>query len=141
VDVLVFREGLKDKIRVANIQFAPWTTDYLKWDAEIARANVASIEEIVAMLKVFPRYRVRLEGHAVSVLYYDKEASEKEHKYVLIPLSQNRAAVIKQALVERGIAPERIETTGFGGDFPLVPFSDLEKRWVNRRVEFILHRE
>jgi flagellar hook assembly protein FlgD len=141
VDVLVFREGSKDRIRVANIQFAPWTTDYLKWDAEIARANVASIEEIAAMLKVFPRYRVRLEGHAVSVLYYDKEASEKEHKYVLIPLSQNRAAVIKQALVERGIAPERIETAGFGGDFPLVPFSDLEQRWVNRRVEFILVRE
>jgi len=141
VDVLVYREGGKDKIRVANVQFAPWTTDYLKWNPEIAKTNVASIDQVAAMLKMFPKYRVRLEGHAVSVLYYDKEASAKEHTYVLIPLSQNRAKVVKEALVQRGIAPERIETEGYGGSSPLVPFSDLQKRWINRRVEFILLRE
>ena len=141
VDVLVYREGGKDKIRVANVQFAPWTTDYLKWNLEIAKTNVASIDQVAAMLKVFPQYRVRLEGHAVSVLYYDKKASAREHTYVLIPLSQNRAKVVKEALVQRGIAPERIETEGYGGSSPLVPFSDLQKRWINRRVEFILLRE
>ncbi len=140
VDVLVYREGGKDKIRVANVQFAPWTTDYLKWNEEIARSNVASIDQVAAMLKVFPQYRVRLEGHAVSVLYQDKDASAREHKYVLIPLSQNRAKVIKDALVQRGIALERIETEGLGGSAPIVPFSDLQKRWINRRVEFILLR-
>ncbi|MCX7787629.1 MAG: OmpA family protein [Spirochaetes bacterium] len=141
VDVLVYREGGKDKIRVANVQFAPWTTDYLKWNEEIAKSNVASIDQVAAMLKVFPKYRVRLEGHAVSVLYYDKDASAREHKFVLIPLSQNRAKVVKDALVQRGISPERIEIEGYGGSAPIVPFSDLQKRWINRRVEFILLRE
>jgi len=141
VDVLVYREGGKDKIRVANVQFAPWTTDYLKWNEDIAKSNVASIDQVAAMLKIFPKYRVRLEGHAVSVLYYDKDASAREHKFVLIPLSQNRAKVVKDALVQRGIAPERIEIEGYGGSAPIVPFSDLQKRWINRRVEFILLRE
>ncbi|MFQ3619323.1 MAG: FlgD immunoglobulin-like domain containing protein [Spirochaetales bacterium] len=141
VDVLVFPEDGRNQIRVANIQFAPWTTDYLKWNEEIAKTNVASIDQVASMLKVFPNYRVRLEGHAVSVLYYDAAASEREHKLALIPLSQNRARVIKEALIERGIVADRIETEGFGGSKPLVPFSDLEKRWINRRVEFILLRK
>jgi flagellar hook assembly protein FlgD len=141
VDILVYREGMKDRIRVANIQFEGYTTDYLKWNAEVAKENVASLDEIAMMLKLYPKYRVRLEGHAVSVLWEDKAASEREHKYILIPLSQNRSAVIKQALMDRGIPESRIETQGFGGDHPLVPFSDLEKRWINRRVEFILLRQ
>jgi flagellar hook assembly protein FlgD len=141
VDVLVFREGLKDKIRVANIQFAPWTTEYLEWNPEIGKTNVATIDEVAAMMKRYPDYKVRLEGHAVSVLWEDKPASEREHRYVLIPLSQGRAETIKKALVEKGVEAARVEIKGHGGDFPLVPFSDLEKRWVNRRVEFILLRE
>jgi flagellar motor protein MotB len=30
---------------------------------------------------------------------------------------------------------------GVGGKDPLVPHSDLENRWKNRRVEFILEKE
>lgn len=29
-------------------------------------------------------------------------------------------------------------TIGYGGNRPIVPHSDLDNRWKNRRVEFIL---
>jgi outer membrane protein OmpA-like peptidoglycan-associated protein len=48
--------------------------------------------------------------------------------------------VIREALVERGIDEDRIEINWFGGSDPIVPFSDLDGRWVNRRVEFYIVR-
>ena len=92
------------------------------------------------MLKKYPAYKIRLEGHAVSVLWQDKKASAGEHRWVLIPLSKGRAEAVKKALVQRGIQENRIVMEGYGGEFPIVPFSDLVKRWIDRRVEFILLR-
>ena len=63
-----------------------------------------------------------------------------EETDVLIPLSVQRAETIKDALVQRGISSSRMFTTGFGGYQPVVPHSDLDNRWKNRRVEFILSR-
>ncbi len=141
VDILVYKEGGKNKIRVANIQFAPYTTEYLKWNAEVGKTNAATLDSVAAMLKKFPAYRIRLEGHAVSVLYKDAKAAAGEQKWVLLPLSRSRAEIVKKALVQRGIQASRIDIDGFGAEFPLAPFSDLAKRWINRRVEFILLRE
>ena len=42
------------------------------------------------------------------------------------------------ALVQRGLESWRISTVGLGGSIPVVPFGDLENRWKNRRVEFVL---
>jgi outer membrane protein OmpA-like peptidoglycan-associated protein len=47
---------------------------------------------------------------------------------------------VKAALVERGMSDDRISTLGRGGRDPVVPHTDLENRWKNRRVEFILIR-
>jgi flagellar hook assembly protein FlgD/outer membrane protein OmpA-like peptidoglycan-associated protein len=138
VDVLTYMDGLKRKIRVPNIQFAPNTPEFIRWKAEIGRENTASINTVAAFLKRYPAYRIVLEGHAVSVYFMNKARSEREHREELLPLSRRRAEVIKKALVERGIAANRIDIKEFGGSFPLVPFSDLVKRWINRRVEFIL---
>ena len=139
-DILVYLEGGKYKIRATNIQFAPYTTEYLVWRPEIGKTNTMTLDSVAAMLKKYPAYRIKLEGHAVSVLWQDKRASDGENRYVLHPLSKGRSEAVKQALVQRGVAAARIEIEGFGGDFPIVPFSDLVKRWVDRRVEFILLR-
>jgi len=55
-------------------------------------------------------------------------------------LSRKRAEAIKEALVERGVKAERITTAGRGGSEPVVPHSDMDDRWKNRRVEFELIR-
>ncbi len=52
-----------------------------------------------------------------------------------------RADAIRDALVERGIEARRMTTVGIGGSQPVVPHGDLDNRWKNRRVEFILVRQ
>jgi outer membrane protein OmpA-like peptidoglycan-associated protein len=47
---------------------------------------------------------------------------------------------VKEALVERGLDQDRMSVVGRGGTDPIVPHTDLDNRWKNRRVEFILVR-
>jgi outer membrane protein OmpA-like peptidoglycan-associated protein len=76
------------------------------------------------------------------MVYWNVPArAEIEQVKVLLPLSAERAEVIKAALVDRGVAAARMRTFGYGGSRPVVPHGDLENRWKNRRVEFILEKK
>jgi outer membrane protein OmpA-like peptidoglycan-associated protein len=73
------------------------------------------------------------------MVYWDLAArAETEQVKVLLPLSRQRAEVIKEALVKRGVVAARMSTFGYGGSYPVVPHGDQANRWKNRRVEFIL---
>ena len=52
-------------------------------------------------------------------------------------LSEERAAAVKNMLVELGIDASRLSTKGFGEGAPLDSNSTSEGRANNRRVEFI----
>jgi outer membrane protein OmpA-like peptidoglycan-associated protein len=53
-------------------------------------------------------------------------------------LSEARAAAVKQALVERGVDPARIQTRGFGPAFPVASNETAVGRQLNRRVEVVI---
>ena len=73
------------------------------------------------------------------MLYGNPEAAAREQRDVLLPLSAARAEAVKRELVALGVSgTDRITTDGVGGASPVVPFSDEQNRWKNRRVEFIL---
>ena len=55
-----------------------------------------------------------------------------------LSLSQERASVVKDYLVEKGIAPDRIMVKGRGSTQPIASNSTEEKRKLNRRVSFII---
>ena len=128
------------RITIGDIIFEGYTARYLGWDRQLSAANEAVLDRIAAALEMFPDYDIELDGHAVSLLYYDPERSDLEQEAVLMPLSRTRAEVIADALVARGIDRSRITTEWWGKLRPLVPFSDIAGRWVNRRVEFYLIR-
>jgi outer membrane protein OmpA-like peptidoglycan-associated protein len=93
---------------------------------------------LIPKLKKFADYDVRIEGHAVRIYWWDEERGRTEERQVLGSLSRDRAETVRQELIARGIPPERLLVSGLGGTEPIVPFSDLDDRWQNRRVEFIL---
>ena len=105
-----------------------------------AAKNIATIARLSEIFKKYNQYKITIQGHANLVNFDNPVAAKKEQEQELIPLSKARAEAIKQALVAQGIDTTRISTVGIGGAEPVVPFSDLDNRWKNRRVEFILVR-
>ncbi len=138
VDILVFRDGDQLKIRISSISFAPNSADFLLFDADKAERNMKTLRRLAEILQKYSTYQIRIEGHAVSVYWDNPARAKKEQTEELIPLSTARAEAVKAALVDLGIAERRMTAVGVGGSQPVVPHGDLENRWKNRRVEFIL---
>ncbi len=140
VDILVIRDGNNLKIRIPSITFQANTADFVHVDPDKAAKNIATIARLAEIFKKYNQYKITIQGHANLVNFDNPARAKIEQEQELIPLSKARAEAIKQALVAQGIAASRISTVGIGAAEPVVPFSDLENRWKNRRVEFILVR-
>jgi outer membrane protein OmpA-like peptidoglycan-associated protein len=91
------------------------------------------LQTIASSLLAQPQLkRVSIEGHA------DDRGGAKLNQ----ELSERRAASVMRFLIQSGVAPERLESHGFGSARPVTPKRDEESRARNRRVEFrILVRE
>jgi len=139
-DVLVFRDGDRFKIRISSITFLPFSANFMDVAPAEREANLRTLDRLVEILARFPGYRIGVEGHAVQVYWNDPVRGVAEQRDALLPLSLSRAQAIRQALISRGVAPNRLTATGIGGIQPVVPHSDLQNRWKNRRVEFTLSR-
>jgi outer membrane protein OmpA-like peptidoglycan-associated protein/flagellar hook assembly protein FlgD len=135
-DIFVIRDGDRLYVQIANITFEPNSPVLsVSPDTAVGIRNNLILNRLVDIFSRFPTYRIRIEGHAVNVT-----GTENEQIRELIPLSTRRAQSVKDALVSRGMDPNRITILGVGGAQPIVPHTDLENRWKNRRVEFILDR-
>ncbi len=138
IDILVMKDGENLKIIISSIYFVPNKADYLNVNPEEKMKNLATLDRLAEILKKYSQYRIRLEGHTARVYWDNPARLQTEQDEVLLPLSVERAEVIKEALIARGINATRLTTMGYGGNRPVVPHSDITNRWKNRRVEFIL---
>ena len=56
-------------------------------------------------------------------------------------LGEKRAGAVREALINAGVSPERIQTVSFGAEMPVDPASN-ENAWAaNRRAEFGITRQ
>lgn len=140
VDILVIKDGNRLKIQIPSITFTPNSPNLLNDESEESKKNIAILDRIAQILGRFPRHNVRVEGHAVSVHWANKARALEEEQKELLPLSLSRAETVRQALIQRSVDETRLTSAGLGGTEPVVPHSDLDNRWKNRRVEFILVR-
>lgn len=135
-DVLVERTARGYRIQVPGITFHPNSADLiLETSVAEGQRNVEVLDRIVEILERYPDYAVIVEGHAVNV-----SGTEREQRDELLPLSLARARTVMAELVDRGVPTWRLDAEGRGGEAPIVPHSDEENRWKNRRVEFLLVR-
>jgi flagellar hook assembly protein FlgD/outer membrane protein OmpA-like peptidoglycan-associated protein len=137
VDILVIREGGRLKVRISNITFKPYKAD-LVTDGEQGAKNQEVLKRLSQVLKKYGSYRILIEGHAVSEYYDNAARAAREEKEELQPLSLARATTVRATLSDLGIQNSRMDVDGKGGTEPIVPHSDLDNRWKNRRVEFVL---
>ena len=83
------------------------------------------LEAITAILKEYPSSNFSIEGHTDSD---GKDAANQT-------LSENRAAAVKDYLIEKGIAASRLSSKGFGESMPIDTNKTKAGKANNRRVE------
>jgi outer membrane protein OmpA-like peptidoglycan-associated protein len=103
-----------------NFDFAKAT---LKADAKPV------VDQVLALLKANPALKLAIEGHTDNV--GGGEANQK--------LSEQRAQAVVAALVQGGIAADRLSAAGFGAGKPVADNTSSEGRAKNRRVELVKH--
>jgi outer membrane protein OmpA-like peptidoglycan-associated protein len=134
VDVLVIRDGDRLKIQVPAIVFTPNTASLDGNNPADKANNEKVLRRIAEILNKFRDYKVQVEGHANPVA-----GTEAEEKGELKPLSEKRAQAVVDWLARNGgVARSRLFSIGMGGTRTVVPYTDMDNRWKNRRVVFIL---
>ena len=119
VDVTELYPG--DFFVLQNIQFE-YNSSALTEDSQ------AGIQVLADFLKRNPELKVELAGHTDDVggAAYN------------LKLSSERAEVVREALVAKGIDPSRMAAKGYGDTNPLYPNDSDEHRAMNRRTEMII---
>ncbi len=100
---------------------------------ETGRANLMpgafmTVEKLADFLQKHPDRNVLIEGHTDSV---------GKAGYNLF-LSKRRADAVDKALMDKGIASERISTKGYGETYPVAGNKTAAGRQQNRRVEIVV---
>jgi outer membrane protein OmpA-like peptidoglycan-associated protein len=93
-------------------------------------SSVVTLDRIVGLLKEHPDARIAVEGYTDAI--GAPEANET--------LSRQRAEAVKDAMVVRGVAADRIATRGLGQEQPRGSNETAEGRAQNRRTEIVVTR-
>jgi len=87
-----------------------------------------NIEKLVTFLNLYPQRRVLIEGFTDSI---GSESSNQK-------LSERRSNAVRTALIDAGISRQRIDTRGYGEEYPVAGNDSESGRQLNRRVEIVL---
>ena len=99
--------------------------------ADLSAGAVRNLDKLTGFLAKHPDRNLLIEGHTDSI-------GSDEFNLVL---SQKRADAVKDALVGKGISPDRILTKGYGKQFPVAGNDTESGRQLNRRVEVVILNE
>jgi OmpA-OmpF porin, OOP family len=94
--------------------------------AELDHKSDAILQSVADIANRCPTAKIQVTGHTDS--NGDKETNKK--------LSEQRARAVMSFLVQRGIAAERVEASGYGDTNPIAPNDTEVNRAKNRRIEF-----
>jgi outer membrane protein OmpA-like peptidoglycan-associated protein len=130
--ILLKKERMKQEI-TANEMFEKVNSGnalvlYINFEtgkSTIKSESQSIVEELYTMLKNNPALNIIIEGHTDNI---GNSTSNKT-------LSEQRAASVKTALVNKGISADRIKTVGYGQDKPIADNSTEDGKAKNRRVE------
>ena len=96
--------------------------------AELVPGASTQMDQLAAVLKSHPDYRVEIAG------YTDSTGSDTYN----LGLSQRRAETVQRALTMRGVDPSRVVAQGRGESSPVASNDTGAGRHMNRRVEVLV---
>jgi outer membrane protein OmpA-like peptidoglycan-associated protein len=93
--------------------------------ATLLQGSYKVLDEMAESLREWPEVNIEIQGHT--------DISGNATKNLL--LSQERAETVRQYLIGKGIAPERLTSVGYGQGKPIADNKTAGGRAQNRRVE------
>lgn len=96
--------------------------------AELKEGAEVSIDRLADFMSEQTERRLLIEGHT------DSRGSDEYN----VRLSDRRANAVAEALVQRGIASDRLRPVGLGEDYPVATNESTAGRQQNRRVEIVV---
>ncbi|MGA9179314.1 MAG: OmpA family protein [Desulfobacterales bacterium] len=111
--------------RTQNVLTATFKSEVM-FDFDSSTLKPGAYQEMDRVARILNKYSqttIRVEGHT------DSKGSEAYNQI----LSEKRAMAVKNALVQRGVDPARIQTVGYGESQP-ISSNDA----VNRRVSIVI---
>lgn len=101
--------------------------DFAEGEATLRDEDDELLDQVAALLLRHPELEsIEIQGHTAD------QGEDDE----LTVLSQERAEAVRDALVDRGVDPERLQVEGYGATQPLLPNTSSRNREMNRRIEF-----
>ncbi len=97
----------------------------------IADASLPAIDELAGYLALCPEASVNVEGHT------DTDGDDEAN----LALSVSRAESVVDALILRGVGPERLYAIGYGESLPVASNETKAGKQANRRIAFTLSDE
>jgi len=89
-------------------------------------ASKDQLDRIDAIMKAYPAVKLKIGG------YTDNTGSD----VVNMALSSERAEAAKIELIKRGVAADRLESEGYGSQYPVCPANDTPAcKAMNRRID------
>ncbi len=129
-----FSENVKKAVESTNVDEKTLKLQYVNFETGSANLTADSkyeLDNLVTAMLAFPQMTIEVAGHTDNV---GAPASN-------MALSNSRAASVTKYLVDRGIAPGRLQPRGYGDTRPVDPAADnstAENQAKNRRTEFTI---
>ena len=95
--------------------------------AALRQEDIAGLDKDVAALKTWGDVNIEVAGHT------DSMGSDAYN----MKLSQQRAEAVRNFLISRGVAADRLTAKGYGESQPVADNATDEGRFKNRRVELL----
>lgn len=128
VRLFILSDPAERELNILKKNYGVMTDTYFDPNNRLVTNAYLMLDQVVMLMNKYPGIKLEIGVHT------DNQGVAG----TLERLSQTRAQVIVNYLINRGISSSRLTPKGYGGSRPVAPNTDWLERRQNRRVEFIV---
>ncbi|MRR22204.1 PKD domain-containing protein [bacterium] len=130
IRLFVLTDPAERELNVLKKNYGVMTDTYFDSRNRLVTNAYLMLDQVVMLMNKYPGIKLEIGVHT----------DDQGVASTLERLSQTRAQVIVNYLINRGIGASRLTGKGYGGSRPVAPNTDWLERRQNRRVEFLVIR-
>jgi OmpA-OmpF porin, OOP family len=102
--------------------------EFLPSSVSLTNDSYSILKQVAGVLLENPAINIEIQGHT------DNVGPEESNKTI----SEWRAGEVREYLIHKGVAPERLTRVGYGSSRPIADNETEEGRKQNRRINFLV---